>query len=165
MHVPKPAIVVFVAALGLLGIGVATAAVGDGEDDPGLVPGESTTVPTIAATTTTPPTTAAPTTAAPDNGEDDTDQPDGQAVERYYGPECGEEIPGGTHGDYVSRAAHDPDGDVTTVAHSDCGKPLSAVHEPPPEAATPAPEADEPKDHPRGGPPGQAKDKGKPKTG
>lgn len=83
-------------------------------------------------------------------------KPDGP-VERYYGPECGEEVSDGTHGDYVRRASHDPDGDVRAVAHSDCGKPVSSVK------AKPAPGG--PKGHPRGGPPGQAKKKDKPAKG
>ncbi|HUF84488.1 MAG TPA: hypothetical protein VMQ81_07855 [Acidimicrobiia bacterium] len=125
MHIPRTEIVVTVAVLGLAGIGVAAGAVGHGDDE-----------------------RRPPATEEPDQG-------DGQAVERYYGSECGEEIPGGTHGDYVSRAAHTDGADVPAVAQSDCGKPLTSVEK------SAKPEGERP-DHPLGGPPGQTKDKGKP---
>lgn len=168
MHVPKPVIVVVFAALGVLGIGVAAATVDPGGDEAVLVPDEPTTAPTTAPSTTAPPTTAPPTTdppstapvVPPDDGEGDDGE--GHALERYYGPECGEQIPDGTHGDYVSRAAHDPEGDVTAVAHSNCGKPLSSVHDAPP-AADPTEGEGADDGHPQGGPPGQTKDKSKPK--
>lgn len=127
MHVPRTEIVVTVAVLGLAGIGVVTGAVGHGDDE-----------------------SRRPATDESDGGDE-------QAVERYYGSECGEEISDGTHGDYVRRAAHDPEGDVRAVAHSDCGKPLSSVKE---NAARGGP-----KDHPHGGPPGQTKEKGGPAEG
>jgi len=121
MHVPKAVIVGLLGAVGLLGVGAATAAVGDGDE------------------------------AGGDDGKADA------PVERYYGPECGTEIADGTHGDYVRRAAHDPEGDVRVVAHSDCGKPRSSV--------TGKPASGGPKGHPHDGPPGQAKKKDKPAEG
>ena len=102
MHLPRSSVVVVVAAAALVGIGLATAAVGDGEE----------------------------ARSGPAAG-------DGQAVERYYGPECGEQIPDGTHGDYVRRAARSDDADVSTVARSDCGKPLPSAHEPRPDKGKP----------------------------
>ena len=165
MHVPKPVIVVFIAACALLGIGVATAAVGDDDNN------EKAADPTVPSSevTTTAPTSTVPETAAPETGVPDTEAPDGDgddgegaAVARYYGPECGAEIPGGTHGDYVSRTAEEG-GDVREMAHSNCGKPLPSVHDTTPPAAGPTDDGQGgPTDHPLGGPPGQTKDKGKP---
>jgi len=156
MHVPKPVIVVLFTAVGLLGIGVAAAAVGD-DNNEGDTPDEPTTEPTTTVPETTLP--AAAGAAQPDDAGDAPDDGDGQAVERYYGPECGEQIPGGTHGDYVSRAAQDPAADVSAMAQSNCGRPLVSVHS----APTPgAPEGDgdgeddgEGGGNPHGDPPGQ----------
>jgi hypothetical protein len=127
MRVPRTEIVVTVAVLALAGIGVVAGAVGHGEDE-----------------------RRPPATEQPDEGDD-------RAVERYYGPECGEQISDGTHGDYVRRAAHDPEGDVRAVARSDCGKPVSSVRAKPASGGR--------RGHPLGGPPGQAKKKDKPATG
>jgi hypothetical protein len=94
-------------------------------------------------------------TVDPEDGKAGGDDGKSEApVERYYGPECGEEISDGTHGDYVRRAAHDSEGDVRAVARSDCGKPRSEVLDKPARGG--------PKGHPHGGPPGQMKEKGKP---
>ena len=170
MHVPKPVILVFIAACGLLGIGVATAAVGDDHKNENAA---DPTVPSSEVTTTVP--TSTPETATPESGVPDTEAPDddgddgeggGEGTARYYGAECGAEIAGGTHGDYVSRTAQEG-GDVPTMAQSNCGKPLTSVHETTPPAAAPTEDDQErgPTDHPLGGPPGQTKDKGKPEKG
>jgi hypothetical protein len=120
-----------VVTVAVLGLGaVAVAAEGDTGGDGSL---EGTTT-TVDSTTTT----AAPTTTVvpvPDTGTS-IDDPTGELTDDEGAGDverstegCG----GGTyanHGDYVSSVAHDPDrepGDVGDAAHSDCGKPLSAV--------------------------------------
>ena len=165
MHVPKPVIVAVLVVCGLVGVGVATAAVGPDDDErgtPSVATSEVTTSTTAASSTTeAPPTTAASsTTAVPDTTAPaaPADDDGGSSVARYYGPECGAEIPGGTHGDYVRRTA-DEGGDVPTMAQSNCGKPVTSVHDGPPAPEAPENEGGGGGDHPHGGPPGQAKDK------
>ena len=157
MHVPKPVLALVATALGGFGVGVAFAT----SDDAPRPHVE-------AAPPSTPDETVDP--RQPSQEEDGDERSDGgnaddQRVARYYGPECGAEIPGGTHGDYVSRTAHEG-GDVPTMAHSNCGKPLTSVHDTTPAPETPSPDdgggEDGKPDHPHGGPPGQTKDKGKP---
>ena len=131
-----------VLTVAVLGLGaVAVAAEGDTSGD-GSLEGTTTTVDST-TTTAAPTTTVAP---APDTGisiEDPTGEPTddegtGGGVERST-----EGCDGGTyanHGDYVSSVARDPDrepGDVADAAHSDCGKPSSAVGG---EDVAPAPE-------------------------
>jgi hypothetical protein len=86
------------------------------------------------------PTTEAPdvttTTVAGDEGEapdEEGEDPDGEApddsTERWY-EDCGD-FTEGTHGDYVSQAAHADDAtgaSVSEAAKSPCGKPVSSVH-------------------------------------
>jgi hypothetical protein len=157
MHVPKSVIVACIAALGVLGIGVAAATVEPGGDASGPGSDEpTTTVPVTTVPVTTVPVAPQDGVDAPDDGNEP-DDVDGAAVERYYGPECGEEIPGGTHGDYVSRAAQDPTADVSAMAQSSCGRPLVSVHSNPTPAAGQPEGAGKPEEagNPHGDPPGQ----------
>jgi hypothetical protein len=135
-----------VVTLAVLGLGAGAFALDGSSGDAGTVgDGTTTTVEPSTTTSTVAPTTTT-TAPAPDTGaavdaptgEPADDEGAGQGVERST-EGCG----GGSyanHGEYVSSIAHDPDrqpGDVAAAAHSDCGKPISAVGG---EGEVPAPE-------------------------
>ena len=103
-----------IAGLAIVGGGVAAAAIGD---DP------STSDPVPEVTTST---TAVPDGDAPDATDEQPADDDGtDAVERYWGPECGDG-PVTNHGQYVSQATKGG-ASRSGAAHSPCGKPLSSV--------------------------------------
>ena len=114
-------------AAGVVGVGVAAAAVGGGGESE-LADPTTTTV----ATTTTSTTTTVPTIVTePDTAETLTEE---AGVERST-EGCGGETYK-NHGEFVSSVARDPDrqpGDVVAAAQSDCGKPLHATADDPPE--------------------------------
>jgi hypothetical protein len=139
MRLPKPLVITLVAALGLLSAGVVSAAVLEESDDPAV----ALEKPTSSVADRHDPDGEAPDGEDPDaedpegadpEGEEPVDDPEGdgagQQTARYYGPECGERIEGGTHGDYVSRVARDPERaaeGMREIARSNCGKPLTSV--------------------------------------
>jgi hypothetical protein len=158
-----------VVLVGLVAVGVASAAVGsdDGEVD---APEATTTTSTSTTTTTTtsiPQSTegAAPVPTDAESSADDS--PDGIGTERST-EGCGGET-FANHGQYVKSVAQDPDrapGAVPAAAQSPCGKPLAAVGEESDDAtgdATGAPvpedaddhEAPAPSEEQPGGSPGQ----------
>jgi hypothetical protein len=138
-----------VITLAVLGLGAGAVALESGTGGDGSL-ADGTTTTTVAPSTTTSTTVAPTTTIAPalypvaPVGDDTSDTTGDEGVERST-----DGCDGGTyanHGDYVSSVAHDPDrapGDVAAAAHSDCGKPLSAVGGAP-DDATDAPDTDAP---------------------
>ena len=121
MRIPKAVIVWVVAAVGLLGTSLASAAVLSGAGGSGAPADEPTTTAVDEPTTTAPvegPTTTVPGDQAGEPGDepntpgDEAGQPgddqgdDASGVPRFYDG-CGN-FTSGTHGDYVSKVAHDP---------------------------------------------------------
>ncbi len=160
------------AGVALVGMGVASAAVG-GIPGP---PTTSTTTSTTGATTTTAPTTTVPggttttttTTTLPGGTTTTTTTPLGAAPTAAGAPRSTEGCDGDykNHGQFVKHVAQNPDrqpGDVPAAAHALCGKPLTAVGAPDDDEAVTTTTAAPPTTLAASSTPGNGKGKGRTK--
>ena len=108
-----------VTLVAVLGSGIAAAEIG-GSDEP-VIEDPVTTTTEVTTSTTSPEDAPSDDPEGTDDDADDT----GAAVERYWGPECGDG-PTTNHGQYVASQPNDG-ASRQAAAHSPCGKPIQTV--------------------------------------